>query len=250
MKNHESKLTAHQPLPDRAAAVALGLENYRAFVGPEHQYDFMGATQFRLLTTLGLRENHYLLDFGCGSLRAGRLFIPYLQPGHYFGLDPNKWAIEDGIENEIGRDIIKIKKPSFRHDTDFRASHFGTTFDFIVAQSIFSHAGSDIIKTALSDFRHCLKADGIILATFIYSDPLGTIAEFEGSGWIYPGCVAYKNTTIMNFVAQCGLIGRAIPWFHPRQTWFAIAHSSKYLPSPDDDTMLQGRILRTPPITA
>lgn len=53
---------------------------YRGYVGPEAQYDLMGATQFRLLCTLGLREHHTLLDFGCGSLRAGRLFIPYLLP--------------------------------------------------------------------------------------------------------------------------------------------------------------------------
>ncbi len=32
--------------------------NYRAYVGPPDQYDFMGATQFRLLTSLGLREEH------------------------------------------------------------------------------------------------------------------------------------------------------------------------------------------------
>ena len=66
----------------REAAKALppGARHYAAYVGPPEQYDFMGATQFRLLTTLGLREHHSVLDFGCGSLRAGRLLIPYLAP--------------------------------------------------------------------------------------------------------------------------------------------------------------------------
>jgi SAM-dependent methyltransferase len=79
----------HWPWPaDRAIfePTSGGLANY-----------FMGATQFRLLTTLGLREHHSLLDFGCGSLRAGRLLIPYLLPGRYYGLEPNRCLIEDGI---------------------------------------------------------------------------------------------------------------------------------------------------------
>lgn len=64
--------------------------SYREYVGPETEYDLIGAMQFRLLSTLGLRENHKLLDFGCGSLRAGRLFIPYLNPGNYTGVEPNE----------------------------------------------------------------------------------------------------------------------------------------------------------------
>jgi hypothetical protein len=58
-------------------------KDYRSYVGPSDEYDIMGATQFNLLTSLGLRENHTLLDFGCGSLRAGRLFITYLTKSRY-----------------------------------------------------------------------------------------------------------------------------------------------------------------------
>jgi hypothetical protein len=82
-------------------ALAGGSRHFRAYVGPPGQFDFMGATQFRLLTTLGLREHHSLLDFGCGSLRAVRLLIPYLLPGRYYGLEPNRWLIEDGINTQL-----------------------------------------------------------------------------------------------------------------------------------------------------
>ena len=78
-----------------------GDKNYKAYVGLPDRYDFMGATQFRLLTSLGLRAHHKLLDFGCGSLRAGKLFIPYLDAANYHGQDPNEWLIRDGIENEL-----------------------------------------------------------------------------------------------------------------------------------------------------
>ena len=73
---------------EQAAALAPGDQHYRAFVGPTYRYDLIGAQQFALLYLLGLRETHRLLDFGCGSLRLGRMAIPYLLEGHYFGIEP------------------------------------------------------------------------------------------------------------------------------------------------------------------
>jgi hypothetical protein len=61
---------------DYAAAANLptGAQHYRAYVGPPDRFDFMSATQFALLFALGLRDHHRVLDFGCGSLRLGRLY--------------------------------------------------------------------------------------------------------------------------------------------------------------------------------
>ena len=73
------------------------LYQYRTFVGPTEKYDIVGALQFCLLIFLGLREENNLLDIGCGSLRSGRFFITYLQKGKYFGIEPEKWLIEEGI---------------------------------------------------------------------------------------------------------------------------------------------------------
>src|SRR3990172_12495843 len=100
---------------DFGKSLPIGSRHYRAYVGPPEKYDLVAASQFNLLTWLGLRESHFLLDIGCGSLRAGRLFIPYLLPGHYFGIEPEQWLIEDGIKNELGPDILRVKRPVFRH---------------------------------------------------------------------------------------------------------------------------------------
>ena len=231
---------------EAARKLGAGAGHYRAYVGPPDQYDFMGATQFRLLTALGLREHHSLLDFGCGSLRAGRLFIPYLLPGRYFGLEPSRWLIDDAIEREIGRDMIRLKQPTFLEDEGFSATVFGAKFDFILAQSIFSHAGRDLIATALASFRECLKPRGLALVTFVQPQQLGMSEEFVGPGWIYPGCVAYKADTALGFIAAAGLAGRQLPWFHPRQTWFALSPSADQLPKPADDAHLSGAVLRAP----
>jgi SAM-dependent methyltransferase len=231
---------------DREAAKDLpaGAHHYTAFVGPPEQYDFMGATQFRLLTTLGLREHHSLLDFGCGSLRAGRLLIPYLLPGRYYGVEPNRWLVEDGIAHELGSAVIDLKRPNFRHDDDFSSHRFGVQFDFILAQSIFSHAGRDIVAKALSGFRRCLAQGGLVLSTFIPPEMLGQTAEFATDVWTYPNCVSYRRETVLDFIRAADLVGRELPWFHPRQRWFAMAHSQYDLPSTADDIHLSGAVLR------
>ena len=107
----------------KAKTTGLGLdlnpgdEHYRAYVGPPKDYDLVSAMVFNLLTSIGLRQHHRLLDIGCGSLRVGRLLIPYLNQKNYFGVEPNKWLVEDGIANEIGKDLVKIKKPTFSFHT-------------------------------------------------------------------------------------------------------------------------------------
>src|SRR5690242_11872125 len=75
----------------RGLGLGAGDPHYRSFVGPPERYDLLAALQFNLLTSLGLREYHSLLDIGCGSLRAGRLFMTYLLPGNYCGVEPEQW---------------------------------------------------------------------------------------------------------------------------------------------------------------
>src|SRR5262249_12981223 len=189
----QTEADASRALSNEAAkALPAGALHYTAYVGPPKEYDFMGATQFRLLTTLGLREYHSVLDFGCGSLRAGRLLIPYLQPGRYYGLEPNRWLIDDAVAREIGADIIRLKQPTFRHDEGFSAVHFGMKFDFVLAQSIFSHAGRDLVATAMSSFKRCLAEGGLILSTFVPPEMLGQKEDSRSQGWSYPASVAYK----------------------------------------------------------
>jgi SAM-dependent methyltransferase len=128
--------------------------DYQEYVGPKEEYYEMGPRVLNLLLALGLREDHYLLDIGCGSLRIGRLLIPFLLPEHYCGVEPQSNYIEDGLEREVkskfGEQLTEYKRPRFDHDETFEFEMFNECFDFAIAISVFIHCGE-------SQFRSCLR---------------------------------------------------------------------------------------------
>ena len=233
---------------EEALALAPGANHYRSFVGPPDRFDFMGASQFSLLFANGMRENHRILDFGCGSLRLGRLLIPFLLPGRYFGIDPNRWLIEDGLDRELGADILRLKRPSFAYNDDLDCTVFGTSFDFIVAQSIFTHCGPTSVRRLLHSFAATLAADGVTLFSYIRATEAGNPQPAEG--WHYPDCVAYGDDHIRAFLANAGLVGAAIPWYHPAAQWYLAARSASRLPAPEELCFLSGAVLRDRQFTA
>ncbi len=215
-----------------------GDKHYRAYIGPPLQYDFMGATQFRLLCSLGLRAHHQVLDLGCGSLRAGRFLINYLEPGNYCGIEPNQWLIDEGIKEQVGDSLIAIKKPRFDTNSEFNTAVFGQKFDFIIAQSIFSHTGNDLIPGALSNIYGSLNDNGIALLTFIKGEK-----DFDGDGWIYPECVEFTLPKIYEFAANAGFQVQELPWYHPRQTWFYFIKNDEIKLSSEELKHLSGAVL-------
>lgn len=198
----------------------IGYRHYRAFVGPPEKYDLIAASQFNLFTSLGLRENHYLLDIGCGSLRGGRLFIPYLLPNHYFGIEPEQWLIDEGIQNEIGLDMVRIKNPAFSNDKNFTLSVFNRKFDFILAQSIFSHASEKQIRRCLSEIKKVMVPSGIFAATFFKGN-----SNYREDKWAYPESVNYTLEYMTSIIEDYGLSSKPLKWVHPNgQTWMQIVH--------------------------
>lgn len=200
-----------------------GDSHYKAFVGPPLKYDIIAAMQFNLMTAVGLRAHHKLLDIGCGSLRAGRLFIPYLDKRNYFGIEPNKWLIKEGIKNEIGRSLLRIKKPHFNYNSEFQLNVFNVQFDFIISQSIFSHASAKQIEICLKNSKQILKEGGVFMSTFVLSEN----DNYSGEKWVYPGCVKYTHEFICQLIHNCELKCIKTEWLHPNgQNWYMIFHES------------------------
>jgi SAM-dependent methyltransferase len=207
------------PSEDLGLGLKPGDPHYRAYVGPPEDYDLISAMTFNLLTTLGLRQHHSLLDVGCGSLRIGRLLIPYLNRGKYFGVEPAEWLVAEGIKQELGDAVVQIKRPTFfftnSPDIVVQAK---VSFDFALAQSIFSHCGLDLISGWLSAISRSLADNAVLVATFLPGDE-----DSKQTGWVYPDCVNYRPATLEWAAAQSNLRFEILDWKHPRQTWALFA---------------------------
>ena len=208
-------------LPQENLGVGLkpGDPHYRAYVGPPEDYDLIAAMTFNLLTTLGLRQHHSLLDVGCGSLRIGRLLIPYLNRGKYFGFEPNEWLVQEGIKRELGESLLQIKSPTFFFsDSPDAIAQAQTSFDFVLGQSVFSHCGLDLIKNWLAAISRSLAEDGTLVATFLVGEE-----DSPKTGWMYPDCVNYRPATLEQAAEDLNLRFEILDWKHPRQTWALFA---------------------------
>ncbi len=194
--------------------------NYRNYIGTEHHYDIGAMLQFNLATMLGLRGHHKFLDIGCGSLRLGRLLIPYLDRGNYYGIEPNYWQVEKGIENEVGRDLVEIKKPSFSQDDAFTLTTFNTKFDFVWAFGIFTHAHQKEIIRCLDEFTECSHDDTLLVANFVVGEN-----NSDRDKWSYPGFAPYRIDFFEKLAKERNLNFQLInyPQFIKSKKWFILS---------------------------
>jgi SAM-dependent methyltransferase len=221
---------------------------YKSFVGPAAQYDLIGAAQFALLYALGLRAHQRLLDIGCGSLRAGRMLIAYLDPDRYVGVEPNRWLIDEAVKNQLGETMLTIKKPTFDANAGFALAHLGH-FDFVLVQGVATNTGPSLLPALLASIKQTLAPGGIAAATFIHPDSGDhdavevDLGDVHAPAWRYPGCYCYPRAAITDAVATADLAGEPVGWYHPRHTWWLLAHQAELLPPTSFLAMLNGATL-------
>ncbi len=126
----------------------------------------LGKMQFDYLKKHGLRPDHRMLEIGCGNLRAGRLFIDYLEPGHYYGLDISPdilFAAQDTLE----RYGLQAKLPHLTPVRDLRLGFLPDDFvDVVHAHSVFSHSPLHVIDECLAHVGRVLTPHGWFDFTF------------------------------------------------------------------------------------
>ena len=128
-------------------------------------WEQIGRLQFEYLLKEGLKPHHYFLDVGCGSMRGGIHFIPYLENHHYFGIDKDTENLRGG-KTEIKENNLLIKEPVIKQDSSFDFVALNQKFDFALAQSVFTHLPQDEIRKCLINMDKVLTKNGKFFATF------------------------------------------------------------------------------------
>lgn len=173
-------ITAYRMMTDSA----VELDPERAIGG---HWEEIGQLQFRYLVDNGLLPHHKMLDIGCGTLRGGRHFIRYLDPGNYFGFDISPKAIEYGARLVV-EEGLSDKTPDLRaipQDSLRFEAYAGQRFDFILAQSVFSHLGRDLIEECFAHVASIMGQDSRFFFTFLMSLDADS-HQFTPTGFRHP----------------------------------------------------------------
>jgi cyclopropane fatty-acyl-phospholipid synthase-like methyltransferase len=172
-------------------------KNYKRFVGDSLKYEKIGEILFNVLIENGLNKKHSILDIGCGSLRLGKKLIPYLNKNKYYGIEPEKWLLEESLKNEFDEKIIEKKCPLFSYNNNFELTIFKKNFDYIIANSIFIHAAKYQIEKCIEETSKCLKKNGIFIFNFFEG-----LKDNNNSSWIYPGAIKYTTKYIFKLLKK------------------------------------------------
>jgi hypothetical protein len=206
------RLLAHEPpaaIPH--GPVGVRVAGHRDYVGG--LWDDLGRLQFDFLVRQGLKPHHVFLDVGCGCLRGGVHFIPYLDAGGYLGIDKEAALIEAGLSHELAAPVRSAKKPRLLVSDDFAFADFGAPVDFALAQSLFTHLPASAVRRCLERLRPCLSPGGVFFATFFESDrPVSNPAAPHDHGYF-----AYTRGELETLGSCTGWNTEYLgEWGHPR----------------------------------
>jgi ubiquinone/menaquinone biosynthesis C-methylase UbiE len=175
-------------------------------------WEEIGRLQFDYLVAHGLLPTHRLLDIGCGSLRGGLHFIRYLEPGHYVGLDISQPILDAGrrFVDEAG---LAARSPTLLVVRDFRFGELDSLrFDFLLAQSVFTHMPASEIDECLAHVGRVMQDDASFFATFLESNSGEPSQSWNRTYFNYP------YATFVDLAAAHSLeVTRMEDWKHPRR---------------------------------
>jgi hypothetical protein len=199
------------PPPIEHGPSGIRAVGHREYVGGK--WDEIGRLQFDFLVARGLRPQHYLLDIACGSLRGGVHFIPYLEPGHYLGIDKESDLIRAGAQHELTPELRETKRPVLIVDGEFAFERFGVAPNVALAQSLFTHLPPELIGKCFRNLGRVIADDGAFYATYFESNDDIPNPD-RPHDW---GRFSYTRAQMERFGADAGFRFEYIgDWNHPR----------------------------------
>jgi SAM-dependent methyltransferase len=202
--------------------------------GPRKNFALAGRKQLIALLRHGMEPDSTVLDIGCGSLRAGLWLVRLLDPGCYFGIEPNREMLDAGVEVLLGPEMVAAKRPTFSYRDDFSMTHFGVRFDFYLARSIWSHASKPQIEVMLDGFVATAAPGATFLASYYRAS--AERPDYDGAEWLgrsheseEGGTIAHDLAWISKACESRGLVVHEAPnpvFNFGAQTWLAVRHAA------------------------
>jgi SAM-dependent methyltransferase len=165
-------VSPHVPLSVKRPIKRSIPKRYHRFIDPEwHRWSIggkweeLGNLQFDYMVEHGLEPHHRLLDVGCGPLRGGVHFIRYLDEGNYTGVEKDIRKLRAGREVELAHAGLEQKRPRLVHMENFDFPSLGQSYDFALAQSVFTHLSINHIIRCLMNIDRVLVPGGTFFAT-------------------------------------------------------------------------------------
>jgi hypothetical protein len=129
-----------------------------------------------------------------------------LLPGKYCGIEPERWLVAAGLKHELGGcGIVDVKRPRFSNEQCFDLTVFNQSFDYIVAQSIFSHTTMAQMGQCIDSASEIMHGNSMFLFNFKHGD------NYAGDKWVYPGVVTFSKTLVRRLLGHAGLTWTEIP---------------------------------------
>ncbi len=181
--------------------VAVGSRSHQQWVE-------FGQMQFDYLVTHGLKPDDRILEIGCGNLRAGRLFIGYLDPGSYYGIDISPEILLSAQQVIVDARLQdKLPRLTLVGDLTFGFLPAGH-FNVVHANSVFTHCPAEIIEECLAHVGRIMAPGAIFDFTFYRTDD----DEYQVHGEDF----YYRTQTLIGLAAKHGLGARLMDdWLDP-----------------------------------
>lgn len=147
-----------------------------------YRYEKTGRAQLEALIRNGLSPWHKYLDIGCGAMCGGYWTMHFLDTGCFHGVEPNKVMFEKGVTYVLEPGLIESKQAKFEHNDQYDFSGFGTKFDYMFSQSIWTHAGKKDIEKMLDGFVKYGSDNARYLTTVKFPDLFHK--DYKGDEWV------------------------------------------------------------------
>ena len=180
-------------------------------------WEEIGKLQFDFLVNNGLQSHHRLLDIGCGTLRGGRHFIKYLNAGNYSGIDISPKAIEYG-KQLVEQEGLSEKQPRLlvSRNKNLKFKEFdGEVFDYLLAQSVFTHLKPEHIDECFQNISRIMNQDSVFLFTFSEE------SKFKQTG-LKDFCYPFSFFQCLADEHRFNLTDRSGDYEHPREQHMAM----------------------------